>query len=479
MNKAVRNESEQSHLSPKYDHTSLERFISKAKGSLLGLALGDALGTTLEFKAKDSYQPLTDMVGGGPFRLEAGQWTDDTSMAICLAESLLAVGEHNAEDQMDRYHRWREFGENSVTGKCFDIGNTVSAAINEYLASGNANAGSRAPNSAGNGSLMRFAPVAIFFSPVKNVSLKELLNNAKESSIVTHAEPRTVEACQIMAWLMYSIFNGEDNKTLLFRGLSSAFTDLSADMDRIVSGSFSNKTRNAIRGTGFVVQSLEAALWCFANSDNFEDGALLAANLGDDADTTAAIYGQLAGAFYGVEQLPEHWLRKLAWREKIENLAESLALTPPLSQLQGIMDEFESILSNKSDDCRSQFHITDEIRENIYRFNMVVNYSELEDEISDPYEIIQRFNYVECLRYITKLIRGEKYAPEMISNKERSGDISLWAQRLTELYALQAKERYLRDDRNGEGKWSAPMSSKAVSKKIEKLIESGKFKLSN
>jgi ADP-ribosylglycohydrolase len=479
MNKAVRNESEKSPRSPTYDNTSLNRFISKAKGSLLGLALGDALGTTLEFKTKDSYQPLTDMVGGGPFRLEAGQWTDDTSMAICLAESLLAVGEHNAEDQMVRYHRWREFGENSVTGKCFDIGNTVSAAIDEYLASGNANAGSRDPHTAGNGSLMRFAPVAIFFSPVKNVSLKELLNNAKESSIVTHAEQRTVEGCQIMAWLMYSIFNGEESKTSLFRGLSSAFSDLSSDMDRIVSGSFLNKTRNEIRGTGFVVQSLEAALWCFANSDNFEEGALLAANLGDDADTTAAIYGQLAGAFYGVEQLPEYWLRKLAWRDKLENIAESLALTPPLSQLQGIMDEFKSVLSSNNDGCRSQFHITDEIRENIYRFNMVVNYSGLEDEISDPYEIIQRFNYLECLRYITKLIRGEKYAPEMISNKERNGDIALWAQRLTELYALQAKERYLRDDRNGEGKWSAPMSSKAVSKSIEKLIESGKLKLSN
>jgi ADP-ribosylglycohydrolase len=463
MNKTVSNESEKSPRSPTYDKTSLKRFISQAKGSLLGLALGDALGTTLEFKTKDSYQPLTDMVGGGPFRLEAGQWTDDTSMALCLAESLLAVGEHNAEDQMQRYIRWRDLGENSVTGTCFDIGNTVSSAINKYLASGNANAGSCEPHTAGNGSLMRFAPVAIFFSPVKNVSLKELLNNAKESSIVTHAEKRTVEGCQIMAWLMYSIFNGEERKSTLFNGLSNAFSDLSSDMERIVSGSFLNKNRDQIKGTGFVVDSLEAALWCFANSDNFEEGALLAANLGDDADTTAAIYGQLAGAFYGIEQLPEHWLRKLAWRDKLEQTAEFLALTPPFSQLQDIMNDFKSV-SNKSDDSRSQLHMPRELRKDIYRFNMVLNYTGLEDEIRAPYEVIQRFDYLECLRYITALMRGEKFGPGGISSMERSGDIALWVQRLTELYALQAEERDQRDDRNNDGKWSAPMESKKLQK---------------
>lgn len=330
MNKTVSNESEKSPRSPTYDKTSLKRFISQAKGSLLGLALGDALGTTLEFKTKDSYQPLTDMVGGGPFRLEAGQWTDDTSMALCLAESLLAVGEHNAEDQMQRYIRWRDLGENSVTGTCFDIGNTVGSAINKYLASGNANAGSCDPHTAGNGSLMRFSPVAIFFSPVKNVALAELLDKARLSSIVTHAEPRAIEGCQIMAWLLFQIFDSEQSKDSLFKGLSVAFTDLSTDMEKIVSGSFLKKDRSQIRGTGFVVDSLEAALWCFSNSESFEQGALLAANLGDDADTTAAIFGQLAGAFYGIEQLPAHWLRKLAWRDKLEQTAEFLALAPLL-----------------------------------------------------------------------------------------------------------------------------------------------------
>lgn len=468
----VKNEFEKAADSSTYDEALRAKFISKAKGSLLGLALGDALGTTLEFKTKDSYKPLTDMIGGGPFRLEAGQWTDDTSMALCLADSLLAMGRHNAEDQMQRYIRWRDLGENSVTGKFFDIGNTVSAAIDEYLDTKYANAGSQEAYTAGNGSLMRLAPVAIFYSPVKNVELTELLDKARLSSIVTHAEQRAIEGCQIMAWLLYQIFAGEQNKASLFKGLSVAFTDVSVDMEKIVSGSFLHNSRAQIKGTGFVVDSLEAALWCFANSESFEPGALLAANLGDDADTTAAIFGQLAGAFYGIEQLPEHWLRKLAWREKIEQTAEFLALTPLFSQLTELITDIQ----DKTDSGRSALHISDKLFMDFYRFNMILNYTGLEFEIRDPCEVIQRFNYLECLRYLTVLIRGEKFNPDGISSTERSGDIDLWAQRLTELYAFRPHEEYGYDL---ELKWSEPMFDKKASDALNELIKSGKMKLRN
>lgn len=310
-----------------YDQSNI--FIQKAKGSLLGLALGDSLGTTLEFKRKDGYRPISDIVGGGYFELEPGQWTDDTSMALCLADSLISKRGHDALDQMTRYHRWREFGENSVTGSCFGIGRTVNASINRFVGTGEPNAGSRAYNTAGNGSIMRLAPVAIFYSPTKNIALNIAIDKAKDSSIVTHAEPRTIEAYQIMAWLLFHIFDGANNKEKLFNDLASAFTSLTPQSKSVASGSFLTKERYQIFGTGFVIDSLEAALWCFANSDGFEEGALLAANLGDDADTTAAVYGQLAGAFYGVDALPIHWLEKLAWRKKIEETAERLALIQP------------------------------------------------------------------------------------------------------------------------------------------------------
>lgn len=312
----------------------MQIFTQQAKGAFLGLAIGDALGTTLEFKAKDSYTPLTDMVGGGPFQLKAGEWTDDTSMALCLADSLLAFGEHNAADQMDRYIQWRDNGLNSVTGLCFDIGNTVNQALYQYQNTGNPNAGSRNPNSAGNGSLMRLIPVSLMFSPLKGASLSKLLDKVAASSITTHAAQTAVEGCQVMAYLLHTIFSQPDiSKLALFDQLNKVnqlkeFKQISPEISNIVNGEWLTKSRDDIRGTGYVVQSLEAALWCFVNSDGFEKGALLAANLGDDADTTAAIYGQLAGAFYGIERLPQHWLDKLAWRSHIEQKAELLANTP-------------------------------------------------------------------------------------------------------------------------------------------------------
>lgn len=136
----------------------------RARGALLGLAAGDAVGTTLEFRSRDSYEPLTDMIGGGPFELKPGEWTDDTSMALALADSLAVTGEFEAEDLMQRFVRWWREGEYSVTGQCFDIGITTSRALARFEGDGNPYAGSRDPGAAGNGSLMRLAPVAIWVS---------------------------------------------------------------------------------------------------------------------------------------------------------------------------------------------------------------------------------------------------------------------------------------------------------------------------
>ncbi|PMH44650.1 hypothetical protein BCU68_12440 [Vibrio sp. 10N.286.49.B3] len=321
--------------------------LDKAQGAMIGLALGDALGTTLEFKPKDSYSPLTDIVGGGPFRLKAGNWTDDTSMMLCLADSLLAQGEHDADDQMNRYCQWWQDGSNSVTGTCFDIGNTVAEALNYFQETGCANAGSTSEYSAGNGSLMRLAPVAIFNSVFRNASPEAVIEAAKLSSITTHAEQRAIESCQIMAWLLYQIFDDTEqalDKKSLFSFLSNYWgsANIHQDLINIVNGSFITKSREEIRGTGFVVHSLEAALWSFANSNSFKEGALLAANLGEDADTTAAIYGQLAGAFYGYSQLPSTWLEKLAWHYHIKEKAMLLMLTPSKDKLNRMFDTLRS-----------------------------------------------------------------------------------------------------------------------------------------
>jgi ADP-ribosyl-[dinitrogen reductase] hydrolase len=297
------------------------------RGALLGLAAGDALGTTLEFKPPGTFAPIADMIGGGHFHLKPGEWTDDTSMALCLAESLIEKRGFDAKDQIDRYCRWHEEGYLSSNGRCFDIGNTVANALASYRRTGNPFAGSESPNAAGNGSLMRLAPVPLFFAS----NPKQAIHYSGESSRTTHGTKVAVDACRYFAGLIVGALQDKPKAQLL----SSCFnpTDepdfwnedsLDPKIAAIAAGSFKKKNPPEIRGSGYVVESLEAALWAFDRSNSFREGALLAVNLGDDADTTGAIYGQIAGAFYGAEQIPPEWRAKLTMHDFIQEKADQL-----------------------------------------------------------------------------------------------------------------------------------------------------------
>jgi ADP-ribosyl-[dinitrogen reductase] hydrolase len=298
--------------------------LNRYHGALLGLAAGDALGTTLEFTPRDAVAPIADMVGGGPFGLEPGQWTDDTSMAMCLAESLVARG-FDPRDQMARYVRWWQEGYWSSTGRCFDIGTTIAGALQRFQRTGDPMAGSTDPRSAGNGSLMRLAPVALRYArrPADAVRLAAI------SSRTTHAAAEAVDACRFFAALVVGALEGRGKDDLLTPGFSPTGVDwrahpLAAAIARIAAGSYKNKSADDIRASGYVVHTLEAALWAFFHSNDFREGALLAVNLGEDADTTGAVYGQLAGAFYGVDGIPRAWRDRLARREAMAALAAAL-----------------------------------------------------------------------------------------------------------------------------------------------------------
>lgn len=295
------------------------------RGCLVGLAVGDAVGTTLEFKRPGTFEPITDMVGGGPFNLKPGQWTDDTSMALCLAESLIIHKGFEPTDQMERYLRWYRDGYLSSTGYCFDIGNTVLNALRHFEKTGNSFAGSPDTGTAGNGSLMRLAPVLMFYAN----DFITALAHAASSSCTTHAASTAVNACQYFGSLLFGALNGESKETLL----SPRYTPMAGYWDNtflvphiaeVADGSFKRLNPPEIQGSGYVVQSLEAALWAFYHSENYEEGCLMAANLGDDADTTAAVYGQLAGAYYGESGIPLSWRKKLARRQIIELTADKL-----------------------------------------------------------------------------------------------------------------------------------------------------------
>ena len=295
------------------------------RGSLLGLAVGDAVGTTLEFRQPGSFKPLEDMVGGGPFHLNPGEWTDDTSMALCLAASLVEQKGFDAHDQMERYLRWRDKGYMSSNGTCFDIGGTVSSALSLFEKTGNPFAGSTHPNTAGNGSIMRLAPVPLFYAYQPH----EALEKSAESSRTTHGAQTAIDACRYLSALLVGALQGASKEDLLAPFYSPILNywqqqPLVSELAEVAAGSFKQRQPPQIRGTGYVVKSLEAALWAFYHSNSFQEGCLLAVNLGDDADTTGAVYGQLAGAFYGEFAIPQQWRTRLAHSSLIESLADQL-----------------------------------------------------------------------------------------------------------------------------------------------------------
>lgn len=298
---------------------TLERF----RGALLGLACGDAVGTTVEFKPRGSFLPVSDMVGGGPFRLKPGEWTDDTSMALCLAMSLVECGQFDAEDQMQRYYRWMEDGYLASNGRCFDIGRTVSHALYAFRRTGEPYSGSTEPNSAGNGCLMRLAPVPMFFFPDRAAAIEM----SGESSRTTHGARECIEASRLFGAMLASAFSGFSKEEILFgHGVEVVG---SARLRGVAEGNYRVAAEDEIEGSGYVVESLEAALWCFLKTDSFRDAALRAANLGRDADTTAAICGQLAGAFYGESGIPHEWRERLVMATEIRAMAGMLCRRIP------------------------------------------------------------------------------------------------------------------------------------------------------
>jgi len=295
--------------------------LDRFRGCLLGLAAGDAVGTTVEFRPRGSFAPLTDMIGGGPFHLLPGQWTDDTSMALCLAVSLVERNGFDARDQIESYCRWRDEGYLSSNGRCFDIGNTVASALARFQRTGDPFAGSTDPYSAGNGCIMRLAPIAMFYFP----DLELVEHYAAESSRTTHAAAECLDASRLFARMVVRALQGGPKEEILLADHTS-FVGAPKIMS-IAQGEYIAKPMSGIRGSGYVVDSLEAALWCFHHTDSFEQAILAAANLGDDADTTAAVCGQVAGAFYGASGIPAPWLERLTLRSEIEQLAVQLMVT--------------------------------------------------------------------------------------------------------------------------------------------------------
>jgi ADP-ribosylglycohydrolase len=272
--------------------------------------------------------PISDIVGGGPFHLKPGQWTDDTSMALCLAESLVEKHGFDPVDQLERYVRWYRHGHMSCTGTCFDIGGTTRTSLHAFERTRKPFCRSTDLHAAGNGSIMRLAPVPLFFAS----NPEEAIARSGDSSRTTHGAAVCVDACRYMGGLIVGAVNGVGKGELLSKLYCPVpgywqTHPLCPEIEAIARGSFKHKEPPAIKGSGYVVNSLEAALWAFAKGHDFKEGALLAVNLGDDADTTGAVYGQIAGAHYGYVDIPQKWRETVAESDLILRLADALAET--------------------------------------------------------------------------------------------------------------------------------------------------------
>jgi ADP-ribosyl-[dinitrogen reductase] hydrolase len=256
------------------------------------------------------------MEGGGPFRLKPGQWTDDTSMALALAHSLVGCGGLDEHDLMRRFVSWWKEGAYSSTGSCFDIGMTVRSSLQRFRQDKNPVAGSTNPMSAGNGSLMRLSPVAIRYWHDR----EKRRDAAARQSATTHGALEAVDACVVFADILADAIAGKPKSAVLVdRSGTWAGT-----INEIVAGSWRGKRRSEISSSGYVAHSLEAALWCVGRTSSFAEAVLLAANLAGDADTVAAITGQLAGALYGRDAIPSGWLALLHDEVAISELAAKL-----------------------------------------------------------------------------------------------------------------------------------------------------------
>jgi len=296
----------------------------RSRGAMMGLMLGDALGMPLEFSARDT-KHVSDLEKGGPFNLDRGYWTDDSSLAFCTAYSLSKCAGFDPRHMMECYSFWYRYGVFSSTEECFDIGNATRQAIESYLRSGDPYSGSADPKTAGNGSLMRIAAIPIFYSD----DFQRTVHFAAESSKLTHKAIEAIDACRYFAALLYGALNGISKEEIL-GGLYSPEPDywdlhpLTPSVKKIALGSYKNKDRSEISSSGYVIDTLEAALWAFYRNDDFRSGALEAVNLADDSDTVGAVYGQLAGAFYGEMELPFDWIRKTYKLQAAYHFAQDL-----------------------------------------------------------------------------------------------------------------------------------------------------------
>ncbi|OWA35054.1 hypothetical protein B9G55_14180 [Saccharibacillus sp. O16] len=296
------------------------------RGGLLGLTVADALGVPVEFRSRAvlDADPVTDMRGYGTYNQPPGTWSDDSTMAWCTVESLTMQKSCDTEDMAGRFLKWMTHGYMTPHGELFDIGNATREALERYRTEAvwARFAGLTREQSNGNGSLMRILPMA-FYTWGKTAEERDQC--VAEVSSITHRHPRSILACQIYVDIALELLAGRSAEEAYRAGIAAiqkrhAGHEEAAAFQRVLGGHLADLRREEIRSSGYVVDTLEAAIWCLLTTDSYREAVLQAVNLGEDTDTTGAVVGGLAGILYGESAIPSEWLSQIVKLDELREL---------------------------------------------------------------------------------------------------------------------------------------------------------------
>lgn len=298
------------------------------KGAIFGLAVADALGVPVEFESREKLQknPVDKMLGYGSHAVPKGTWSDDTSMALCTLNSIARKGKIDLVDNILEFSKWAEDGYMTPHGEMFDIGRTTLTSLRNYWKTKNVyTCGGKSDYDNGNGSLMRIIPVSLF-NYFKNLSKKESIQNVHEVSALTHAHERSLVACGIYDFIVRELIKLPE-KSSVNNALNKALNYYADYKEikhykRIFDEKFIDTDISLIKSSGYVVDTLEAVVWCLLNTNNYKKCVLKAVNLGEDTDTVAAIAGGLAGILYGYDSIPKEWINTLVKKDMISKLCD-------------------------------------------------------------------------------------------------------------------------------------------------------------
>lgn len=446
--------------------------MNKVIDGIMGLAVGDALGVPVEFIKREELKknPVINMRGYGTHAQSPGTWSDDTSLALCLMDSLTEGLDYH--DIMKKSLEWCHKGAYTPCGEVFDVGNTTRRALDSF-AKGTPplDCGGSSERDNGNGSLMRILPLVFYIEANYGVDFKkqdEIINIIHNVSSLTHAHKRSQVACGIYILIASNLLTSQNIESAVSSGVYKAkqyydrnvnYAEEITPFKRLMDKNFADLPEDSIKSSGYVVATLEAAVWCLLNTSSYGECVLKAVNLGEDADTTGAVAGGLAGLYYGYEDIPGEWLDSLVQRNYIEKMCNHYYLS--LCQI-GVKKLCEYIPFFEAATSENVCHWEggEKIGENEYHISFPVYDSTLRNFIGDFYSTnLVYFNYLNLIEQ-----RGLNNNSEMIE-AIATADLELLKALLT---------GFIRQERFGDGLWEFAVEQKIflkILKSFEELLD--------